>query len=295
MSSAPLAEWNHLVGETFESENKAPFFHALIKMQKPECLLEIGTGVGVSSFYMAQAVKENGKGHVWTVDNGSQWKEFFEPYFTDRIRRSETFGPLIDPDFFVSMRRIAERLGLAEHITFLEGEVTLADAGALDVESYPFLEPALRAPLDLVFCDIDHRPEACLGILAKFLPVVAPSASIFIDSAPTFLASHLTLEHTLRQLERSKVPAFFLVGADAKRERRLRDLISSRRFSMVPITERLDRDGNSMAWIRIEPENFLPSPLTAMRGLVPDKPKLRVSGDKVAQFFAPEPFDGSED
>jgi predicted O-methyltransferase YrrM len=290
VTSEPLSEWNRLVGETFDSEDKALFFYSLIKMQKPERILEIGTGVGVSSLYMAHAVKENGIGHVWTIDNGSQWREFYTPYFTDRIKPSPRFAPLIEPDFFATMKRVAREVGLEQHISFLEGQLALNDVEPLDA---PVLEEALAGPLDFVFSDIDHRPDACLGILAKFLPLLSPAASIFIDSAPTQLASYLTLEQTIAQLNAGKVPAFFLAGSDPAHRRRMRDLIAARRFTLVSFTEAKERDGNSFAWIKVEPVNVFPAPYTAMRGLNPEKPKARLGGEHLRALFA-DPGDSEE-
>jgi predicted O-methyltransferase YrrM len=285
MTNPLLEEWSRLVGETYDSVDKSLFFYSLVKMQEPRALLEIGTGVGVCSLYMAQAVKENGAGHVYTVDNGEHWNEFYEPYFTDRIKASANFAPALDRDFFTTMARVAEKVGLSEHISVIDGALTLNDADELTAESHPFLEKALAQPLDLVFCDIDHRPDACLGTLTKILPLLAPSASIFIDSAPTYLASYLALEQTVAQLNAGKVPAFFLVGDDEKRRQRLRELVASRRFTLMHVTERKERDGNSFAWIKVEPVNIFPSPLTAMRGISPDKPKARVPGQMLRDLF----------
>jgi len=285
MANQRLEEWSSLVGETYGSVDKAVFFYSLVKMQQPRAMLEIGTGVGVCSLYMAQAVKENGAGHVFTLDNAEQWDEFYTPYFTDRVKPSPRFAPLLDRDFFTTMERVAGEVGLAEQITFLDGALTLADAEELSAESHPFLAPVLARPLDFVFCDVDHRPDACLGILTKFLPLLSPTASIFIDSAPTYLPSYLALEQTVAQLNAGKVPAFFLVGEDEKRKERLRALTASRRFTLMHMTERKDNEGNSFAWIKVEPVNIFPSPLTAMRGMVPDKPKALVPGDRLRALF----------
>jgi predicted O-methyltransferase YrrM len=289
MSLDLIARWNRLVGETYCSDDKAFLFYSLIKIHRPARILEIGTGVGVCSLFMAQAVKENGEGRVYTVDNGADWAEFYPTYWTDRIKPDETFGPLLDPDFFDFMRKLAARVEVADHISFVKGELSLADAEPLDASASPALAEALAGPIDFVFCDIDHRPLACLGTLAKFLPLLSPSASIFIDAAPTQLTSHLTLVETVRQLNAGKVPAYFLVGADEQRAAALRDRVQSSCFQLVPIVERRERDGNSVAWIRVEPANVFPYPLSAMRGLNPDKPAARLPGKTLEAFFGADP------
>jgi predicted O-methyltransferase YrrM len=297
MLNTVLAEWNRLLGETYSSEDKASFFYALIKMQKPQRLLEIGTGVGVCSLFMAQAVKENGSGHVFTLDNGTEWDKHFEPYFTDRIRPSPTFAPLLERDFFATMQRLAEKAELGDRISFLQGELSVTDVEPITAEDHPFLASALAAPLDLVFCDIDHSPVGCLGILTKFLPLLAPAASIFIDSASTFLPSYLALEHTVAQMNAGKVPAFMLASSDPGTRRRLRDLVAARRFTLIHLTEHKERNGNGFAWLKVEPANLFPAPLTAMRGLIAEKPTARVSGEKLRALFAAldEPVESPEE
>jgi hypothetical protein len=77
----------------------------------------------------------------------------------------------------------------------------------------------------------------------------------------------LALEETVRQLNHGKVPAFFLTGADAETRARMMEIVATRRFTLMALTERKDSEGNSMAWIKIEPANILPYPLSAMRGM----------------------------
>jgi predicted O-methyltransferase YrrM len=289
MSLDLLVRWNKLLGEVYCSDDKAFLFYSLIKMQRPARIVEIGTGVGVCSLFMAQAAKENGTGSVFTIDNGSDWAEFYQTFYSDRIRPDETYGPLLDADFFSFMRKVAARVELADHINFVKAELSLADAEPLDTSESPALAEALAGPIDFLFCDIDHRPVACLGTLAKFLPLLAPSASIFIDAAPTQLTSHLTLVETVRQLNAGKVPAYLLVGADERRTAALRERVQSSCFQLVPLVERKERDGNSVAWIRVEPANVLPYPLSAMRGINPDKPAARLPGKTLETFFGADP------
>jgi predicted O-methyltransferase YrrM len=46
----------------------AEFLYSLVKLVKPERVLETGTHFGVSAAYMGQALKENNKGHMWTLE-----------------------------------------------------------------------------------------------------------------------------------------------------------------------------------------------------------------------------------
>ena len=59
----------------YNTHDFSVFLYSLIKMQKPKCVLELGTGFGVTAFLAAQACKENNKGKVITIDNGVQWDQ----------------------------------------------------------------------------------------------------------------------------------------------------------------------------------------------------------------------------
>ena len=55
-------------------------------------------------------------------------------------------------------------------------------------------------------------------------------------------------------------------GGGARRRRRgTLDLIGCRRFTLVHLIERRAREQNSTAWIKIEPVDHLPHPLTMMK------------------------------
>ncbi len=291
-----LLEWNTLVGEIYGTEDKSLFYYSLVKMQKPENILELGTGLGVSAFWMAQAVKENRVGHVFTVDNGEQWNDAVELYgvktksalaYFERLKANPRFVPVFfsapdqPADYFSAMDRATALLGITEQLTLLKGSVSLLDTKEVTAQTEPLLAPVLSRPIDLLFADIYHGPWACLSLLAKYLPLMAEYGSIFIDSAPTQLVAYLALEQVIGQLNAGKVPAFFNAGTTEAQQARLVKLIASRRFTLVPLVEKKNRDQNGFAWIRIEPVNILPYPLSAMRGLAEDQPRLSVPGHAI--------------
>jgi hypothetical protein len=175
-----------------------------------------------------------------------------------------------------SERALAAELELADRVTFLNAELSLTDAGASEEAG---LAEALDGPIDLLYADFDHYPHAVLSVLAKFLPAMAPSASIFIDSAATYLPSFLALRATVDQLNRSKVPAIFLTPNASRK--RLQEIVSTREFTLVALPEQKDRNQNGLVWIRIEPANIVPYPLTRMRGLF----SAPLSGAALRAFF----------
>ena len=51
------------------------FLYSLVRMQKPDNILETGTHKGISTLYMALALKDNEKGIIETVEFDPQWSE----------------------------------------------------------------------------------------------------------------------------------------------------------------------------------------------------------------------------
>ena len=59
------------------------FLYGLVRVLKPEFILETGTYTGVSSMYMAQALKDNGKGILTTLEISSIHRDRAEKLWTE--------------------------------------------------------------------------------------------------------------------------------------------------------------------------------------------------------------------
>ncbi len=260
----PLMQIRNRIGYLYGSEDISLLFYALIRREKPQNLIELGTGVGVTAFWMAQACKENGSGKVWTIDDGSQWRDI--AHFRAAIAPIATvppfdqldFNEITYPDF---MRHALRLLGLAEHLEFLHTHIDLSQRMKMDPSRFGFL----RSPWDFLFLDINRTPDHILDVLHEFLPRMGVSGSIFIDSASTSAVSYLFLENLVDQLNRGKVPRRFLEETDPERRRHLFEAVAGRRFTLMHLVERLKRSQNSTAWLKIEPNDFVPHPNTLMK------------------------------
>jgi hypothetical protein len=257
-------ELRNRIGPVYGSDTIALLFYALIRRERPRNIVELGTGLGVSAFWMAQAVKENGAGRVTTIDDGSHWGEAaklraaLEPLQGvvpfDRLDLGGT-------DYAAYVDGAIKLLGLDGHLTFIKSHLELGPDARFTPDQWPFL----AEPLDFVFLDIFRTPEHILDTLFHVLPVSAPCLSFFVDSASTSMVSYLFLETLVEQLNRGKVPWRFLEHASPERRRLLTDLIAGRRFTLVHLVERLRRAQNSTAWLKIEPVDHRPHPSTQMR------------------------------
>ena len=72
---AELKRFTDRVGPIYGTEDWCMFLYALAKMHAPRHVLELGFGTGACALWLAQAVRENGVGHVYTVDDGRDWAQ----------------------------------------------------------------------------------------------------------------------------------------------------------------------------------------------------------------------------
>ncbi|MEX2649499.1 MAG: class I SAM-dependent methyltransferase [Alphaproteobacteria bacterium] len=259
-----LTELRNRVGPVYGSETISLLFYALIRRERPRNVVELGTGLGVSAFSMAQAVKENGVGKVWTIDDGSHWAEpgklggALAPLAG--IAPFDRLG-LTSLGYAEYLREATRVLGLDDQLTFINGHLELGP----DVPFVPEQWPFLAEPVDFVFLDVFRTPDHILDTLFHVLPVSAPCLNLFIDSASTSTVSYLFLETLVERLNRGKVPWRLMQRAEPRRRRLFIDLVATRRFTLMHLVERLNRAQNSTAWLKIEPADHMPHPPAAMK------------------------------
>jgi len=224
------------VGRIHGTEDWCLFLYALVKMHRPAVVLELGTGAAVTALWLAQAVKENEAGHVWTVDDGRGWAQILadnEPLFLPAERQ---------PRFRDYLDHVAGSFELQDHLTLLEHAMP------------PF--PEVGAAVDLLFSDFQHGPNEILGILAFYLPRMADAGSIFIDSASTSFPSYGLLELLVPLLNAGKIPRMLLERIDADRRAAAVEWVRQHSFQLVHLTESKGRAQNSTAWIKFWPADL---------------------------------------
>lgn len=250
------------IGSVYGSEDLAVLLYSLTKRERPQCILELGAGLGVCSFWMAHALRENGTGQLWSFDDGTHFgscKDLHEglKQLGTHLKLNTLFNDHLSySDYFTE---ITSLLKLEKHLTLILETINFERN--MIKPHWPFLEQ----PIDWIFSDIQHGPKDIILLLAEFLPFLASCSSIFIDSASTSLVSYLALERTIEQLNRGHIPCQFLAIKSEKQRSRLFELVHQRKFTLMHLIERKNRAQNSTAWIRIEPIDFIPHPQTSMR------------------------------
>jgi Methyltransferase domain len=252
-----LLRLTDFAGELFGTEDLCLFLHSLVRMNGPQRIVELGTGLGISAFWMALAVKRNGFGHVWTVDDHRLFvrRNTILAEMTCFLRNEGLVSAEIitATDYY---NQIAGFLGLQDSISFVKGDMDPKENNHFD--HYPFS----GQPIDLLFSDFRHAPNDILNILGQFLPKMSPASSIFFDSATTLWPSYMLLEQLTSQLNQGHVSQTLQdrSGVD------LRLVMLNRKINLVHLTRCKERDQNGTSWLKLEPIDIVPHPRTRMRG-----------------------------
>lgn len=242
----------------YGTEDFSLFLYSLVRMHAPETVVELGTALGVSAFWMALAAKRNQTGHVWTVDDFELFdrrKSLIEDVIA-KLREANVIS-LESSTAEEYYSRLSRLFDLDSYLTFVKSKIALNEVGHFT--HYPFA----GKPIDLLFSDFEHGGVGILALLGHFLPCMAPSSSIFIHSAPTSWPSYLLLEQLSSQLNAGKVPKLLQDFCSVD----LGEFVRHRRVVLVHLTECKDRNQNSAAWLKIEPVDVLPHPQSKMRGM----------------------------
>ncbi len=230
------------VAQLYGTEHFCLWLNAHARMSQPEVIVEVGTGACVATAFLADAVKTNKRGHIWTIDNGSDWERLIG------LLQSGSRPIKACSGYSQFVFSLLEKFQMTDCVTFLNQDCTLA------------LE-ALPETIDLVFADaVDADVVGCQEMLCAFLPRLSHDASLFLDRVPTLNHSHLFLEYVIRELSRGKIPCFFREQLKGEYLTRLETLVERCNFQLIPLVERaagkLNRQQNSRAWVRVSTADF---------------------------------------
>lgn len=247
------------IGSLHGSDELCVLLYSLAKREKPATVIELGTGLGVTSVWIAAAMQENGHGLLYTYDNGSHYQK---PGVQDFIANLD--GPLRElagradssaySDFMEEVFRFA---GVNRHVRFRETDIAL-DGSTTDKDLGD-------EKIGWLFSDFNHSPETLQRLLRTYLPRMESCGSIFFDSASTFLPSFYTLERLVDMLNTNKLPTALVEGIDDRGAERLAAFICRHRFRLMHLVEKAERAQNSTAWIKIEPCDVVPAGATYLR------------------------------
>jgi tRNA A58 N-methylase Trm61 len=240
---AKLKKFTDSVGGIYGTEDLAVYLYSIVKMLRPNNVLELGTGFGSTSLWMALALQENGKGILHTVDDGSEWESL--------KGARDSFGEYYNDIYYNYVVNLIDRFDLKKEMRFHHSKV----------ETLNYCDE-----YDVLFSDFSHGPFFITKLIADCLPRMSENSYIFIDSASTYHPSFLTLNAIVDSLNRGKIPRTLLELIDPNMIESFKDKVLSSHFELTHVIENKDRNQNSTAQIRILPyDNMMPQPRVNIR------------------------------
>ncbi len=249
-------------GPLYGSENLCVLLYSLVRRERPQRLVELGTGLGVCSLWIAHGLEENGAGHLQSFDNGNHFMNSPVVFTTmaKGILSLQDHAFTKPSVYFDLLDGMARDLGVKDRVNF--NNATIEFGGNI---SSLFEEHEIES-IDWLFADVAHGPKAIVSILRACLPRMTDNASIFIDSALSHPPSRQLLEDLVCQFNAGHVPDVF-AGEDGQEQHVWAQAIANRRFSLMPLREAKDRAQNGAVWIKI------------VREVLPEGVTLEASGD----------------
>jgi predicted O-methyltransferase YrrM len=247
------------LGPVYGSEDLCMLLYNMVRREQPQVVVELGTGLGVTTAWVAAALKELGSGRIYTFDNGSHFQDASVKAFlsqlsgelSDLARLSEK-APYED-----CMAWIFDRIGVADRVKLVKGEI--------DFHAHAVETVAQGQKIDLLFSDFNHAPKTIIPLLGGYLPHMNTTSAIYIDSASTLLPSYWMLENLVRMLNEKRVPAALRQGLEDDQLTALQHLVDTCSFQLVHLVEKAPRSQNSTAWLRIYPDDLFPAHATHVR------------------------------
>lgn len=230
-----LKKYTDSIGSIYGTEDFAIYLYSIVKMMKPQTVVELGTGLGSVALWTALALEENKSGVIHTIDDGSEW---------NRLKTSVGMATGIYEEKYIEyIKNLVNRFNF-EQINFINKKIDRLDLGNIDI----------------LFSDFAHSPFDIVKLLADYLQQMADDSYIMFDSASTHYSSYHTLETIVDCFNNGKVPRVFKdLGVD------LSDKVNNCKFQLSHIVENKDRNQNSTACIRIMPVDIFPYPRVNVR------------------------------
>ena len=245
MSFKDIVERNNLkvgyfsISEDYGTEHLSLLLYSLIKMQRPNNIIELGAGYGTSSTLIGQALKENQKGKVWCIDNQIDW-----PIIKSKL---EVIGEKYDSydDYFSYLINKFELNDYMEYKNYNIDFRSHSDFFTID-ES-----------VDILFADSNSDAECVAKTLSFYLPKMSDYSDIFIHRASTRHHSLMTIESIVNHLQKGNIPQILLELKTNDEINKFFDFVRRSKFTLINIAEspekKVNQQQNGVAWLKIEP------------------------------------------
>ena len=227
---------NTYLDKIYGTENTSNIIASFVNSERPNLCLEIGTGLGVSTFKIGSALKNNKQGLLITIDDGRDWNNVKE------------FTPYPDLDYYNYINKLIDEFALKNHISFINEKV----------DYNLFYIP--KDKIDLIFFDAwDSNTKGVFAFLKFYLPLMNAESSILIDNGLSYAGSCLIIKNIINHLNSNNLPQSLIEGISKEKLNAFKQLIEKHSFNLFTIKNKNNKHQSSLAWIQLQKKDCLPS------------------------------------
>ena len=239
---AKIKSFTDVAGKVHGTEDFSIYLYSIIKMTKPQTILELGTGLGITTLWAALAIEENNTGLIHTIDDGSEWETLGQ--------HRDLFMEYHLHNYSEYVNNLLSTFELSHCVSFYNQKISKFDN---------------LNNIDILFCDYSHGPYSIVKFIADYMTKMNTVSYIFIDSASTYYSSFHTLEATIDILNSGKIPLTLVEMIDPAERNQFTAKVQSSKFELCHLVENKPRNQNSTAQIKISPIDIMPHPRINIR------------------------------
>lgn len=236
-----IKQYTDKIGNVYGTEDFSVYLYSIVKMTQSKNVIELGSGLFTTTLWAALALEENGSGVIHTVDNGAEWNRMSSLIGTIPLQYKSDYSEFAQ--------------GLISEFKF-EDRIKFYNKNIDDFEC---------DNIDVLFSDYSHGVYSIFSLIAKYLHKMNDNSYIFIDSASSYYPSFTTLNVLIEYLNKKRVPSSLreIIHPDAIDKFVQR--VNSSKFEITHIIENKNRNQNSVAQIKIIPDDIMPQPRVNIR------------------------------
>lgn len=236
-----IKQYTDKIGNVYGTEDFSVYLYSIIKMAKSKNVVELGSGLFTTTLWAALAIEENQSGVIHTVDNGAEWNRMSSLISTIPLQYKSDYSEFAQ--------------GLISEFKFND---TIKYYNT-DIDNFE------SDNIDILFSDYSHGVFSIFSLIAKYLHRMNDNSYIFIDSASTYYPSFSTLNTIIDCLNRKNVPNSLGEIVHPDNIARFVHRVNSSKFELTHIIENKNRNQNSVAQIKILPDDIMPHPRVNIR------------------------------
>lgn len=236
-----IKQYTDKIGNVYGTEDFSVYLYSIIKMAKSKNVVELGSGLFTTTLWAALAIEENQSGVIHTVDNGAEWN-----------RMSSLIGTIplqYKSDYSEFAQGLISEFKFNDTIRYYNTDIDNFESDNIDI----------------LFSDYSHGVFSIFSLIAKYLHRMNDNSYIFIDSASTYYPSFSTLNNIIDCLNRKNVPNSLGEIVHPDNIAKFVHRVNSSKFELTHIIENKNRNQNSVAQIKIIPDDIMPQPRVNIR------------------------------